>query len=83
MLEISCEVMVTTLKSFQPQDLTSAHVHKLNLLHHVLTLVGPCDDSIIKQSKEVKEEGDRLGRDLFNGRESGILNFLRIIMKIW
>jgi uncharacterized protein YhaN len=77
MLEIAYEIVVTTVKSYQP------HTHKCTCtqvqsilscannccsqesqpsVEHVLVEI--CDDSITKENEELKEEVERLRRDL-------------------
>ena len=77
MLEIAHEVVVTTVKSYQP------HTHKCTCTQvpYILScannccsqpsqpsvghvIVEICDDSITKENEELKEEVERLKRDL-------------------
>ena len=77
MLEIAHEVVVTSVKSYQPHTHKCTCTQVLSILscannccsqasqpsvEHVL--VETCDDSITKENKELKEEVERLKRDL-------------------
>jgi hypothetical protein len=90
MLDIAHEVVVTSVNSYQPHTHKCTCTQDPSILscannccsqesqpsvEHVL--IETCDDSIIKENKELKEEVERLRRDFIQ------LNLLKITMKTW
>ena len=77
MLEVAHEVVVTTVKSYQPHTHKCTYTQVSSTLSCAnnccsqasqpsveLVLVETCDDSITKENEELKEEVERLRRDL-------------------
>jgi len=94
MLEIAHEVVVTSVKSYQPHNYKCTCTQVPYILscannccsqasqpsvEHVL--VETSDDSITKENEELKEEVERLRRDLIQWK--GKCNALKITVKTW